>query len=340
MSSKILYRPHFISQKFTKALKIFRAIAGFQGRPGIAASVPILDVQKWLPHYGHKVVETKIVGGAKLFILEKCVFDNSHSPKKASIGQQPDGTLFYQCFHDSCNGKRWKEAKAAICGEDSLATFMTGKTWSKKRNSKKYDDLTVIDGRDILRYETTTKSLIKNFVSEGEATFIVGGGGVGKSFLTLYLALTGRIAKPGCQIFGEFTVEKPFSTLMIQAENSLPYVQRRIKDLVEKHPRFKKHVHELRFIGHNGGCRISGVLSDSAFKDSLRKNILDWNTDLIVVDPFISFTGGASENDNSVMRNELDSLRDVMDATNVSAIVIHHSGKGSGWKISWCFSYH
>jgi hypothetical protein len=39
MSSKILYRPHFISQKFTKALKIFRAIAGFQGRPGIAEDI-------------------------------------------------------------------------------------------------------------------------------------------------------------------------------------------------------------------------------------------------------------------------------------------------------------
>lgn len=36
-----------------------------------------------------------------------------------------------------------------------------------------------------------------------------------------------------------------------------------------------------------------------------------------------------SENDNSGMRKELNGLRFIMDATNVSAIIVHHSGKSS-----------
>ena len=85
-----------------------------------------LDLSAYLSRYGIAVRKTKDHGGAELFVLDRCLFDESHSGGEASIGQAADGKLFYQCFHDSCKGRTWADARQAISGADSLASFMEG----------------------------------------------------------------------------------------------------------------------------------------------------------------------------------------------------------------------
>ena len=82
------------------------------------------DVAAYLNHYGIHIVKTEQHGSATLFCLEKCVFDSSHGPNKAAIGQTAQGKLFYNCFHNSCRGKTWNQARQQISGDDSLLSFM------------------------------------------------------------------------------------------------------------------------------------------------------------------------------------------------------------------------
>ena len=85
-----------------------------------------LDVGAYLDHYGREVVKVKPQDGGLRYCLQVCIFDPSHSDNEASFFQAAGGMLSYQCFHDSCKGRTWKEAKATISGQDKLTRFIIG----------------------------------------------------------------------------------------------------------------------------------------------------------------------------------------------------------------------
>ena len=84
-----------------------------------------LDVSKYLDHYGIPY-RTRQKNGACLYCLDHCVFDESHNGNESAIIQQESGRLLYQCFHNSCKGRSWKDARQIISGGDNLFTFMEG----------------------------------------------------------------------------------------------------------------------------------------------------------------------------------------------------------------------
>lgn len=64
---------------------------------------------------GYSIIKEKFIdGGSFLMCLDRCVFNEQHSENQASIGIAPDGTLFYQCFHNSCKGKKWEDIKNVL----------------------------------------------------------------------------------------------------------------------------------------------------------------------------------------------------------------------------------
>ncbi len=79
-------------------------------------------VGAYLEHYGIQY-RIKNNGPGTLFLLNQCLFDPSHIKGEAAIAQAGSGTLSYKCFHDSCQGKTWKEARERISGTDSLRQF-------------------------------------------------------------------------------------------------------------------------------------------------------------------------------------------------------------------------
>jgi hypothetical protein len=87
------------------------------------------DVSAYLAHYDVPVVKVKPHGDAVLYCLQTCVFDESHEGNEAAVVQRIDGILFYQCFHKSCKGRTWKEAREIISGKDSLLQFSGLPDW-------------------------------------------------------------------------------------------------------------------------------------------------------------------------------------------------------------------
>ena len=81
------------------------------------------DLAAYLAHYGVDVVKVKPHHGGVLHCLQKCIFDSSHNGNEAAIGQAPAGLLYYQCFHKSCKGRTWEEARQIISGTDNLWQF-------------------------------------------------------------------------------------------------------------------------------------------------------------------------------------------------------------------------
>jgi hypothetical protein len=82
------------------------------------------DVKSYLKHYNIKTSEVKKHGDATQYLLDKCVFDPAHTPKKAGITVTGNGKLTYRCKHDSCKNYLWKDARRKISGQDSLEQFV------------------------------------------------------------------------------------------------------------------------------------------------------------------------------------------------------------------------
>ncbi len=96
-------------------------------RPGGSDRSGKLDVEAYLNHYG---VEYRIKqdGTRTIYNLNHCLFDPNHTKNEAAIIQDTSGLTTYQCFHDSCKGYTWHDARPKISGEDSLAAFLEGHT--------------------------------------------------------------------------------------------------------------------------------------------------------------------------------------------------------------------
>ena len=91
-----------------------------------AASEGNFAVDAYLRHYKIAVIKVKPHGDATLYCLAHCLFDLTHAPNESAIRQGVDGKLSYQCFHDTCIGKTWAEARLEISGNDKLGRFMVG----------------------------------------------------------------------------------------------------------------------------------------------------------------------------------------------------------------------
>jgi hypothetical protein len=85
-----------------------------------------LNVEAYLVHYGVEISKIKSESGRTIYGLRHCVFDQSHTSNEASVIQMSDGKLLYQCFHNSCQGRTWAEARQRVSGDDSLAQFRNG----------------------------------------------------------------------------------------------------------------------------------------------------------------------------------------------------------------------
>jgi len=77
------------------------------------------DVEKFLADHdiNYNIKKDK---GKTIYVLSRCLFDESHNTGEAAIIQHPKGNLGYHCFHDSCKDKTWKDAQKKISGNEPL----------------------------------------------------------------------------------------------------------------------------------------------------------------------------------------------------------------------------
>ncbi len=75
-----------------------------------------LLVEKWLrsKSIAYRVKKDADKKGRTVYVLARCPFDGSHADPDSCIMQDTDGELSAKCFHNSCDGKGWKEFKAKI----------------------------------------------------------------------------------------------------------------------------------------------------------------------------------------------------------------------------------
>ena len=112
------------------------------------------DLQKFISNHNIpiKSIENTPNGTVK-YILEHCLFDESHKGKDAAIFEKTDGSLGYKCFHNSCSDKHWKDVRLLF--EPDAYDKKTDKNTKREKKLSVYD----IDGTGILTIENLANYL-------------------------------------------------------------------------------------------------------------------------------------------------------------------------------------
>ena len=69
------------------------------------------DLESFLDKHGIKVTKIEEVAGGKKYVLDHCVFNESHRGKDAVIFQRDSGAISYVCLHNSCSHYTWRDVR-------------------------------------------------------------------------------------------------------------------------------------------------------------------------------------------------------------------------------------
>lgn len=78
----------------------------------VSESEYFFDLDTWIVENEIGVVRKETWDGTGTrYILEQCLFNESHTNTSACIGRSREGRIFYRCQHDSCVDRRWEDAR-------------------------------------------------------------------------------------------------------------------------------------------------------------------------------------------------------------------------------------
>jgi energy-coupling factor transporter ATP-binding protein EcfA2 len=166
----------------------------------------------------------------------------------------------------------------------------------------------------------------RRFLAKGSAMFLIGPSGIGKSTLTMGMAIH---AAAGVEWHG-LTFRKPMRTLVVQAENDKGDLAEMLKGVLGNH-----HIRHalgddgVRTVGKNLMFRDCSDLTGERFVRWLEELIRETKADLVVVDPILSYVGddiSLQKVSSSFFRNGMGPM---LSRTGAIAILVHHTGKPS-----------
>ncbi len=193
-----------------------------------------LDVEAYCHAFGQEVYGIKMNGGSTLYLLRECIFDPNHKNGEAAIGQADDGKLFYQCFHDSCQGHTWKEAREVISGKDNLSRFMGsasgGEVSSMTGDLISIKPLVVIGVQEFIGLDLPPRSnILSPWLPEQGLAMIHAPRGVGKTHLALLVAY---IVACGGKSFNGWHAPESKAVLFIDGEMPAAVLQERLSGII------------------------------------------------------------------------------------------------------------
>ena len=318
-----------------EALEHAQAIFSTKGPEMQTGKSESLDVAAYLKHYGREVVKVKQNGSSTLYCLKECVFDPAHAPNEAAIGITSEGKLFYQCFHNGCQGRTWKEAREVISGTDSLSQFMPEGSLSslssiympdtKDRETIRYsqgstevgsvrpvdndfDPLSVLKkGSDLMALDIKVEWVIDRLIPKQSITLLHGRGGIGKTWITLLLA---HAVSKGLPFMGLDTLRLP--VVYVDYENSLPVLVERVKKIQAEDVLYWHNTNEVR------PPKLD--LKDWELYKRLPVSLLIYDT--------LRASQTKDENDSKDMAFVMSRLKELRDA-GFTILLLHHTPKGN-----------
>ncbi|MBI3694153.1 MAG: hypothetical protein HY238_04855, partial [Acidobacteria bacterium] len=72
------------------------------------------DIEQFLGRHGVPFRPPVPYDGGRKFVLEECPWDPTHRAPDAAVFEGADGRLGFRCFHNSCQGRGWREFRSRL----------------------------------------------------------------------------------------------------------------------------------------------------------------------------------------------------------------------------------
>lgn len=181
------------------------------------------------------------------------------------------------------------------------------------------------------------KYIFDGTLLQGVVGGIIAQGGGGKSMLSLYMCIS---AATGLPFFRAFRPVKPFKVLVLFGEDAEEQVWRRFRKAIKSYGLTdeKKHLlkENLKVMCGRGEPLLEwktdkrgrlGQIGPSSIYNDLKKEIKDFQPDLVIIDPK-SMWCGLEENENHINTIFINALYGLSRVNGATVLFTHHVNKG------------
>lgn len=301
-----------------------------------------LRVDEYLSHYGYQY---KIIkkDNCTIYGLDTCLFNASHAGNESAIIQNAEGALYYQCFHDSCKDKKWKDARTIISGQDSLKPFfdhndISQSSLSGKNSISKSEDGSgqrpSVDLLDVLNKMTISvddlinmdipprPQIMSPWLKPGTLAMISAARGIGKTWFNMSIGMA--IARKTS--VADWKVKNPVPVLYVDGEMASDDFQERARELSAGQPPLLAPFHILSAELMQQSGFPSPNLADVKWRDAIYNFLKHSIYKVVFFDNISSMTPGIDENSKELwdpINQWLLSIRFL----GIAVVMIHHTSK-------------
>ena len=243
-----------------------------------------------------------------------------------------DDQIFY-IFNTYKIGEKYLEKQAHLRDQwlqeqiDKAEYYFDNIQSTPDTKQKKKVNISYVNGRQMMEKDISAIWLIKDLLEKGGHTIITGKSGMGKSIVTLNIAL--RLASASKDGFLGHCIPRPLKVLIIQCENSEAFMKERLQKIVQANPEYSDVADSIEFVYFNGRHDYPNIKLASDDIDEIIDQInTDKKPDVVILDPYKSYSG-VEENSNDKNREVLDRFFYILDSFGITSIIVHHEGKSS-----------
>jgi hypothetical protein len=121
---------------------------------------PLESAKEFLDKHNIPYHESAEAGYTKYVLTNGCVFDKAHQGKDAAIIERPD-SWGYKCFHDSCQGKSWRDFRLVYEPDAYTAKTQQQKSEKKQKQSTGSQDQADTEKEEKPKEETALTKLMR-----------------------------------------------------------------------------------------------------------------------------------------------------------------------------------
>lgn len=236
--------------------------------------------------------------------------------------QNPDGAKSVERAWQEIRGDLGRKAKRVVLpqGINDVAEFFQTYDWAAFRVllQKAMDPVRHYKTLDLSKPAPPTDWLVDDLVVSGEVTVLAADSGVGKSWLTMQLALA---ASGSDETFLGLPLRKHGRVIYVDEESSADLVLQRLNALGMK----KEHWANLDYLWYEGVNLFTEP-------EKLLEQAMDADPVLVILDSLSRIAPGAEENSNTEMTQLIrKGIVPIARETGAAVIAVHHTAKdGAG----------
>lgn len=310
------------------------------------------DLDSFLSKHSVRVTKKEKYRSGEKYILEHCIFDESHKGKDAVIFKLDNGAIGYKCLHNSCSGYIWQDVRRHFepTAYDAPSTFRdttpprrksiqipTPQLTEPKPNGKRFlqmVDIEAVDRSKIISIPSRFKELDEHIIgfNKGELSLWSGKNASGKSIILNQLCLNACEDGYKASIFsGELTSNRMKQWMQLQAAgrqfvhstnyNNMYYVDKQIGSHIDSWLKGKLYIYNNDY-----GNDYLQVL------ESVKKHIEEVGIDMVVLDNIMALDIGSLSPDKwEQQKLVVQSLSNLAKQYNVHIHIVAHPRKAVGF---------